>query len=685
MKRFISVFLLLVMTFIFFGGCGKDDGTSSSDSSSGMSSSTPSGVDDPAALMMNAFSADISSEAGKSAVDTSYVLVHQAGSDDASEAALSLSEAFSSASLTLTRRDSAISDSQAESDAEILVGMIDNREEIASAVSFVKQYENAVLGAYAITVSDGKIGIIADTKDALTRAVDTFISLFVAPSGVEVYASMTLQYVYDKAGSTESATAFYTPDSIKSVSSAAAFTLDGVPQTDFSPEQLSYEVVLSSFDYPVLSMTAAVPNATVKITQPNAFNRGTGKVVITALDGTTKSTYQVKFTMAEFVSIDDAEVTFAANGAQSFLTLISDDGDYLTAELMAPILYERGLKVEIGMISNNLATITSATKDEDGKWTFEYTVNNMQKQMADKWKALMEKYPGVFAIACHSASHQTLGFDEVNLAKETLGAQYVLRQIFPDQEVLVWIGPGISSPTADEENYRAYELYVPGNFLCSRGGTSGDQLNSMTREELETKDSVLSQYRPADKKYKEIWNLSTATLRNETTQSGQDQYQTFLRLLNKAQTQSGWASLFWHNVYEHTPSNEYHITASFFEKVMDDCVAAINTGKVANLFFHDTAAYIYERDCEDLSITAKQYANRVEVSLTDSLDDAWFHTPLTVKLYVSGDIAHADSLTVKDANGEIVETIVPKTDAKGTFLYVNVIPDTGVYTVTVSD
>ena len=683
MKRIGALLLLLVMVCSFVCACG-DDADQTSPSSTTSSSQTPSGGDDEtAALKANTYTATITGSE-KTAVTAEYRLIHKEGDNVASEAASVLYNAIlDTTGMELTRRDSFVRPGSpyAESEYEILVGMVDNREATADALPMVADAENAVIGSYAIYVNGTKIAIIGEGTESLTRAVNTFIDLFVRDSGIEVYSSMTLHYVYDKASSDETTTLFYTPDTIRTVSSAAAFLLNDEAQIDCSPTTLSYSVDIPlGQDYPTISMTPSVADATMEVIQPNALNEGVGQVVVTAPDGVTKTTYTVHCTMLDYEPLTDASFTLAPNGAKSFLTLISDDGNYATPALMAPILAERGLKVELAMISNKLATITSATKGSDGKWTFTYTISAAQQAEIDRWKALFAQYPGVFGIACHSASHKTLGFDEKNLAIETIGAQYVLQQIFPEQDVLVWVGPGISSPTATEENYRAYELYVPGNFICARGATSGTFSNSMTKVGLETTESWISSQRD-DMKQMQLWNLNTASLRNNTEAEGAAQYGYFKQLLNSVTNGSGWASLFWHEVYEGAGAG-MNISKAFFTQVMDECVASIETGNVSNVFTHDAAAYIFERDDEGTVLTANRFADHIEVSVTDTLPDEMYHTPLTVKLYVTGEWTEATSLVVKDPEGKTVETVSLQRDKDGFFVYVNVTPDTGIYTIT---
>ena len=144
--------------------------------------------------------------------------------------------------------------------------------------------------------------------------------------------------------------------------------------------------------------------------------------------------------------------------------------------------------------------------------------------------------------------------------------------------------------------------------------------------------------------------------------------QNGIAFINEALNAGGWANFSFHCI-----DTGWHTTTSAEMKSLLDYAESLGE-RVWVASFTEAAMYYTEWSTASVSTSYDESAAAVSVNLTDNENDTLFVMPLTVKVYVPGTWESAQM------NGEALE--IHRDESGNAFVYANIIPDSGVKTIT---
>lgn len=472
-------------------------------------------------------------------------------------------------------------------------------------------------------------------------------------------------------------------DSIKeadmSLSTLSGITLDYDVLGGFSEDVLEYTVDVDiNSGYPFVSAATASPTATITTEQASSKNGGVATVTVVSADGSSTTVYKVRFNVTgTFAS--SAEVV-GKNGADGAVTFVVDDGDHATAEFTAAMMQKySGLKFTYAILVNKLATLKTVydpelgkyvyVMDEDGDYT--YTVNQTEVEF---WNHLIESYDT--EVISHTYTHSFWGNDDnggvqyyvdsngyvktsPSLPVGSATAEiYASMQIIEDLlgiRAVTLTEPGIGVKTTDttvnSTLYKTYYTYykqlvnqaiADGTIVNYIGGIMG--VSSTNISKYVTKDNIKS--------------LNGVSRLMVTPTDNKEMWKQFI---DNAAANDGWATYCIHKITPEASSGHY-ILQSDAEELF--AYAASKNVWIANY----TEAALYYSEWASAKVATSYEDGKLSVTLTDDEDNTVYNEELTVKVYVptiwSGASANGEQLTVY-------------TDDGGSFVYLNVLPDSG--------
>ena len=339
-------------------------------------------------------------------------------------------------------------------------------------------------------------------------------------------------------------------------------------------------------------------------------------------------------TVTDILNRDGVAVLGVKGGRDGIVVLIHDDGNLTTGNILDEMLVEYGLVADVGMIASVVYDVNS------GSVTSSYS----------GWKALLDN--GRWGLVNHSMTHGIWGTVEGNsftvdsdkLYSEVVTSGEILRELFEGHRVLTFAYPGHDSyvQSYGTSVYEAIRALVAQNYIAGRH-YSGEATDFYDWS---------YEWMPAQSIGHGYLDTTLATI--DAAASGK------------------FATIFVHNVrsdeaYDALPeSNKVGnsvVKVSHMEPILERISGYVEDGSVWNAHYEE--AILYLREAERATVTLTEKGGKLEVNLTDDLDNTIYNYPLTVrvkvdssweavKIYQNGSYSYAtvktyDGLTVIDA------------------------------------
>jgi len=480
--------------------------------------------------------------------------------------------------------------------------------------------------------------------------------------------------------------------------------INGSPVANFSSDKYDYSVTLNVTEGIKIVPTLSSFGATFVIVNPTLANENVATVRVTGADGISVTEYRIKL---DFKGSATAEIV-NKNGTDATVTFVIDDGHQGTASFAKTmILKYSNLSLSYAVKTKDLATLKTADSDGDGipeyvmvngKYTYEINQTNYSF-----WQDVLSA--GRSEIVSHTHTHTFWGTDDEggtyeyvknatpnvisvsgimpkgNSTKELYAAKQILEDMFGEYiskngTAISLIDAGISVKTSDVvidgktiTTYKKYfkelwkKAYNEGNLVSIRG-TFGQNYNPdldlSTKVVIPSKFDTYNERIAAPGYMVEHYNANPEGVVNDDISNWTDYIDAAISL-------NGWAGFCIHNIYEKESSSGHNITYAQAEKLFK--YAAEKNIWVATY----TAASLYYSEWSTAKTSAVYQNGNIMVSLTDEERNDIYNEALTVKVSVPATWESAM------ANGTALE--IHKNTDGSSYVYVNVIPDTGMVTV----
>jgi len=288
--------------------------------------------------------------------------------------------------------------------------------------------------------------------------------------------------------------------------------------------------------------------------------------------------------------IPSGEILSVKGGADGIVVLMHDDGSLSSARLLDTLYEKYSLKGDVALVLSNVYDSYSAS---------------VNVEAVNFWKTLINRER--WNITNHSYTHTFWGENTEALEKEIVTSGEILRELFPTRRVLTFAYPGFSSAVAEkgkEEVYKqAYEL-VKEHYIAARDYEDG--VNGL---------SGLDYYDLGSHSIGESW------------------YSTAMNDIDLA-LEGKLAVIFMHKVVETAEkiTDTSDTTLAAMEDITSKLAGYVEDGRIWNAYLEEAALYLRER--ENATLTVSGDAASLTLTLTDTLDDAVYNYPLTVRVEV---------------------------------------------------
>lgn len=360
--------------------------------------------------------------------------------------------------------------------------------------------------------------------------------------------------------------------------------------------------------------------------------------------------------------VSKATIMSAKNGCGGILTLVHDDGDLDTVKFMNDHFEQSGLKASIALIATRVVT-TSGVKNNSAIASYQRYLDTGRFQLCchtytHKFWGLTDKAESGY-YQDYSGNKLAYNFKDGNITFETKGAQEILRECFPGQRVLTFCRAGFAAGIYKEDgtylkgstyaNSDVAEQILKDTFIACRGGGSAYQpyssidLNRVTSYQINVKHKV------------EDW-LYQARLAANT---------------------GGWMVYMIHKIQNDnvvSPTSGTNTDKTKATQLFDALAEMVDNGDLWVAFFEDAALYVSERKVTEGTVTTTK--DKIEVELTNSLDERYDY-PLTVRVEIPADW--------ENVNVSTEEEVTPFEYRGKTYVYVNIVPNTGIVELTCAD
>ena len=438
--------------------------------------------------------------------------------------------------------------------------------------------------------------------------------------------------------------------------------------------------------YPKVAASAASALANVTVEQATSSNGGVATITVLSGDLSVTKVYTVTFTVTgDFTTSAEIVNKNGTNGAVAF---VIDDGDENTAKITKNFLNKyHNLELTYAIITNRLATLRTVT-NSDGTITYvmdgdkyTYTTN------ADKvtfWRNILDSYSGRTEIISHTYSHAFWGTNDDggsfqyvdsngnlltsnnlpvgSVTAEILGSKQIIEDLFGIRAITT-VEPGISVKDTDQfvngqkiPTYHTYYKEILNNFINDgliagvRGGTRG----------------VMSDYTPIITT-KDTINKTEVGVPSLMIRLGETPDQ-WCRYIDQAESAGGLAVFCIHKIISDGTTGSGHYVYESAAEVLFEHATSKNLW-VANY----TEAYLYFAEWSTASVSSVYWDGQIKVTLIDGEDNALFNEALTVKVRVPATWSSAMM------DGELLTV---HTDSNGSYVYANIVPDSGTKTIT---
>lgn len=412
------------------------------------------------------------------------------------------------------------------------------------------------------------------------------------------------------------------------------------------------------------------------------------------------------------------------NGAKGVLTLISDDGDQRTSDFFYNVVAPEydSFKITIALPTDNVANLykTSDGKayliDDNGKYQLAIKSNGYNSAIAGSVFANASDYPtmvdfwkkvtdnGRIEVASHSHSHGdswpanddvyykadgSVKYPAGSVIKEIRASAQILRDLIGQETPFILRPGGTFWENADSAYFYGL-VETDGTFIGMRtsngsaptvGQTSANGAKLNTVEKFKNPESRLKiatilvrSYEAAFDETGKAFVTSSTSTKDEVLAAGVSAWEQYV---DYAIQYGSWASLGFHSVTsDDSQASGYTVYDSQVLALMNYVEPLVESGDLWLASFADAAKYYFE--WSSAKLTATQYGDsRIDVTLTDGETDERFDEALTVKVTVPDDWS---GVRAESASGYTNLTV--HTEGAESFVYVNIVPDSGTVILT---
>ena len=464
----------------------------------------------------------------------------------------------------------------------------------------------------------------------------------------------------------------------------SGITLNGALISGFAPSTSEYTATADiNSGYPTVVASPESPLAGCIVEQASSSNGGIATITVTSADNSATRVYRVCFKVTgTFVS--SGEVV-GKDGTTGTVTFVVDDGDHATADFTASMMNKYdGLTFTYAILTNKLATLDKVYNSSTGKYNYVIDDNGRYAYTANTsevayWNDFITRFGA--EVVSHTYTHTFWGINDDggvqkyvdsngnvktsgNLPVGSTSAEvYASLQIIEELlgiRAITHTEAGIGVMTTDTTVggvlYKTYNTYYQSvldeaiangdivNYIGNVMGTSATSAkNYVTKDNIKNMNGIARMMvRPTDNK--ELWK----------------------QFIDNAAANDGWATYCIHKI---TPSESsgHYILESDAEELFAH--AASKNVWISNY----TEAALYYTEWASAEVSSDYVDGKIRVTLTDSEDNTVYNEALTVKVYVP---ATWDGAVM---NGE---TLTVHTDMAGSYVYANVVPDSGTVEIT---
>ena len=481
--------------------------------------------------------------------------------------------------------------------------------------------------------------------------------------------------------------------------------VNGSSVSGFSSSKLEYFVAIPITAGIKIDYTASSFAANVEYIGPAVSNGNVATIKVTSADGTSVSEYKINLT---FTGNTTSEIV-NKDGTDGTVTFVIDDGDKTTASFAKTMLQKYfGLSLSFAVKTKDLATLK--TQDSNGDGIPEYVMVNGKYQYevnqtnVNFWNSILSV--GRSEIVSHTHTHQFWGLDdeggsytyvdnkgnintsavmpEGNSSKELNASMQILEDLFPSYiskngTAISLIDAGIGVRTSDAVIggvlYPSYKTFF--RALWEMAYKLGDLISIRTtfgatydpNLDLSTKVVTPSRYDTMDERFNtpgymvEHYNANPEGVVN-------DDISNWTAYIDAAIAMKGWAGFCIHDIRRNSTStspNGHLITEAQADKLFG--YASEKNIWIATY----TAASMYYAEWSTASVSSVYENGAVKVTLTDKENNEVFTEALTVKVSVPATWTSATT-------GSKTLQIHRNSDGSA-YVYVNIVPDTGVVTI----
>jgi len=693
MRRFLAFCLLICLLLPALAACSKQEDSTTGTTTPPATTTTPPATttteppattttEDPYVLKIpeyasNALFWEATVWSGSFAITADYRIIYASGISNLY--LNNLKDAIQTATGHLLATDDdtvAVNDPENTiTDKEILVGLISNRPESAAAMTYMTTYSDSVVGTFYIGVANRKLVIMGDNSASLGAAITFFSNQMLAQKAeYPIYNDLSSLYVFHRTTYAQTKTLVcYNEDELNAAAEVLKIYVDGQPLTEYDKETDTYNVeLIYRPDYPLLGASIHSPLATLTLVQPTAENGGVGSVSVTSADGTVTHTYQVNIAIKPYF-LGQVQLHQAKNGANGIISMVSDDGQWATAQHILLMNQEFGLRTNLALIADNFGTLL----DEDGDGYYDvdedgnYSFTLKESTTITNWKNLIANNPEYLQVTNHSYAHSSWGLDPKMVAGDLFGSQQIFQATFPGQRVLTYAYPGYTSTISGnrESEYAAAKALMPQTYVAARFLQMGKN-NPIINPDYFRLNAASIPTNVA----KSLWGTN-----------GQNADGWLMQAINNSANNGGWVVNLYHHIGD-VASGSMTMSKEYYRYVIENYIMPhINSGKLWSAFFDEAGRYVAEYNNATLDQKFYGDKSRIEITLTDTLDDALYDYPLTIDVTLPEDWGwDVVLLTHYDAEGESYEetcTILTADDGSH-YVRLNLVPDRGVATLT---
>ena len=313
---------------------------------------------------------------------------------------------------------------------EIVIGTVMTRQESIDSSAPFNEYNNRDISIYAMKFYGERLIVTATDTESFQYALKRLLT-FVTSDGFKIPSNIDELVIFDSSAYAKNGTVKeYSKEELDTLAYLTSISVGDGVISDFDKEKMEYAASTNcSLGYPTVSAQAWLPDMKVSINQATSQNGGIATVTVTGRNCAQTLTYKVNFIMDEYYTAKSEVVN--KGGTKGTVTFVLDDGIISTAEYVEELLKKYPYTTAtFGLVTKNYADFvlsddkTEYLRDENGNFIF--TQTDAQKEKAEYWKGLLERFPRV-ELASHSHTHAYAGEDDsvVYTAYDNNGKKYI--------------------------------------------------------------------------------------------------------------------------------------------------------------------------------------------------------------------------------------------------------------------